>query len=103
AGEVAINHFGLQIALLTSFNEHALEPWTKLHLYQARKFGSVAFATPVQAEERVQIHTRRDIFNADAFEHSRPPERWLGYRKGWLDAGRRRIGIFLLRCFCCRA
>src|SRR5215469_10678073 len=56
AGEIAIDDPGLQVTLLAGLAQHALQAWTELSLYQAGKFRSVSFATPVQPVERIEIH-----------------------------------------------
>src|SRR5947199_8000474 len=58
----------------------------------------MSFTAPVQAEERVQVHARRNIFDADAVENSWPPERRLRNRQGWYNAARRLFSLCLLRC-----
>jgi hypothetical protein len=58
----------LQVALVACLAQHTLKAGTKLLLNQSAELGSMRFATPVQAVERVQVHAGRDIFDADALE-----------------------------------
>src|SRR6266487_3870307 len=68
AGEVAIDDSWLQIALLASLAQHTIQARAELFLYQAGKFRAMGFAAPVQAIERIEIHTGSDILDANAFQ-----------------------------------
>src|SRR5205085_12645334 len=78
AGEVAINYFGLQVALLACFAKHPFQAWAELVLYEAVKVCPVGFATPMQTVEGVEIHASGYVFNADALEDARTPKRRSG-------------------------
>src|SRR5947209_7835891 len=97
-GEVAIDCFWLQVALLTCLAQHPLETRTKLLLNQTRELCSVRFATPLHAIECVEVHAFHNVFKANAFQYTWTPEWRSGERERRFDTCRRGLGAFDRAC-----
>ena len=67
----------MQVPLLARLKQHAFQTRAKLLLYQAIEILAMRLAAPVETEKRVEVHAGSDIFQANAFQHARPPERRL--------------------------
>src|SRR5437660_1746109 len=81
AREVAVNYARLQITLLACLQQHTFQAWLELLLNKALIFLAMRLASPVQTEERLEIHTLSHIFQTDSLQYTRPPEWGNGNRQ----------------------